>query len=101
MAAYSNQACLPAAVPVACELPCSALAARGQRRLPDGADAWRLLPWLLLVPDGVAVLRWGDESVVDRWSCCVRSDGEAAPYGTLAKLRHRVDFDCFRRLADL
>jgi predicted metal-binding membrane protein len=56
MAAHTNQACLPASVPIAGRVSCRTLACRRRWRVPNGVGARRLLPWMLLVPDDAAVL---------------------------------------------
>src|SRR5262245_24868698 len=70
-------------------LPLRALARWPWRRVPHGAGARRLLPGLLLVPDGAAVLRRRDESLLDRRRRRLRAPGEATADGPLAWLRRR------------
>src|SRR6202022_851638 len=84
MAAHPGQRGVPAALPLAIELSCPKLAPWPARRLQHGARARRLLPGVLLVLDGPAVLRWHHESVLDCRPCRLHFVGKNDPDGPLA-----------------
>src|SRR5574337_944497 len=82
VAADAAEGALPRPVPLAPRLPGRALARGPLRRVAHGAGARGLLPGLLLVPDGAAVLRRRDEPVLDRRPVGVRAareDGAVRP----------------------
>src|SRR5579864_1958233 len=71
------QARVPEGVPVAALLSDERMARGRRRRLHHGFAAWRVLRRLLLVPDGPALCRRGDESFMgrgDRALCDGRED---------------------------
>src|SRR5579864_8544701 len=72
MAIQPDQTRLPDALPLAAEFSDARVAARPARRFRYGIAAWRLLPRVLLVPDGAPVCRRRHEPILDSRACRVR-----------------------------
>ena len=71
-------------------LPDRQLAGGPARRVAHGAEARRLLPRLLLVPDDASVLRRCDEPLLGRRPCSLRAAGEVYSARPLARPRERA-----------
>lgn len=65
MAVYALEARMFASLPFATYISNDTLEAGVERRAYHGDRPWLILPWLLLVPDGTAVLRRDHEFMVD------------------------------------
>jgi hypothetical protein len=88
------EASLPAALPLAIDVPARSMASRRVGSRHERYAAWSLLPRLLLDADGPAV-RWRiDEPIVGWRTCPTRADREDPPLGRPHEPRDRCCTGC-------